>query len=653
MPSCFRFLSRSLIKINSAKLFSLFLLLFVTLAFQSNSFADVAARKTYKLAENYLLKGNKARFNELYQNLHYYPLQPYLEQKKLISQMSMNNTKAIDDFLRNYRNTPLDWPLRKKWLQYLAKKNQQALFLKYYKPTSNASLTCRFHLYQLKAGLSQQLVLPKVTKLWTVGKSQPDACDPLFAIWQKQGYRTKDVVWQRLAKTADGGKSSLLPYLIKLLPEADKAVGELWRKVRSNPSYISRLSRFKLKDEKNTQILTYGLRRYIWRDPDNAIKLFKKAQQQFPFNQQQINSVTAKFATALASKGHKDAKNWLAKLPDEQLTSDLIQWRITEILRRENWQQIKQDLLTIPKSQQSRLQWQYWYGRSLLETDQKEQGTKTLTDVAQERHYYGFLAAGYLNLPVNLQHMPIDASVKEMNDVLTYPAAKRAFELFYIGEYSSARREWHYWLKKLNKREKLVASRVAYDKGWFDRGIFTLANVGYLNDIDLRFPLAFDSEINKNAKDKNIDPAWAFAIARRESSFMVDANSGVGASGLMQLMPATAKQLARKKVSRKKLYIAKNNIQLGTKYLKQLSDRYKGNIILATAAYNAGPNRIKRWIKERPDLPADIWIETIPFKETREYVKSVMAYKKIYQFKAGHSSQLFAEISTRDIDELL
>lgn len=653
MPSCFRSLSRSLLIKNKAKFCSLFSFVLLTLFVSRFSSADVAARKTYELAESYLLKGNAARFDELYKSLHYYPLQPYLEQKKLIKEMSVNNEKAIDDFLRSYRDTPLDWPLRKKWLEYLAKKNKQKLFLKYYKPTNNASLTCRFHLYQLKAGLSQQLVLPKVTKLWTVGKSQPDACDPLFDIWHKQGYRTKEVVWQRVAKAADGGKSSLLPYLIKLLPAEDKAAGELWRKVRSNPSYISRLSRFKKKDDKYTQILTYGLRRYVWRNPDNAIKLFAKAQQEFPFNQQQINSINAKFATALASKGHKEAKNWLAKLPDEQLTSDIIQWRITDILRRETWQQIKTQLLTIPQSQQTRLQWRYWYGRSLLETGDKEQGTKVLTDVAQERHYYGFLAAGYLNLPINLKHMPIDASIKEMNDVLAYPAAKRAFELFYIGEYYSARREWHYWLKKLTKREKLVAAKVAYDKGWFDRGIFTLANVGYLNDIDLRFPLAFEEDISKQAKGKSIDPAWAFAIARRESSFMVDANSGVGASGLMQLMPATAKQLAGKKMSRKKLYVAKKNIQLGTKYLKQLLDKYRGNIILATAAYNAGPNRIKSWLKKRPDLPADIWIETIPFKETREYVKSVMAYKKIYQHKAGHSSQLFAEISTRDIDELL
>lgn len=615
--------------------------------------ADESARETFQLAEKYLVTGNEARFNELFRALHYYPLQPYLEQQRLMKNLNVKHLNAIDSFLTTYKNTPLDWPLRKKWLNYLAKRDKQALYLKYFKPTSNAALTCQFYLYQLKAGLSDKVVLPKVTKLWTVGKSQPDVCDPLFSQWQKQGYRTADTIWQRVEKAADGGKSSLLPYLIKLLPDDLKYQGELWRKVRSNPAYVSRLSRFKKMNEKDTQILTYGLRRYVWRDPDNALEVFKKAQQRFPFTAQQINSIEARFAKALASKGHKEAKVWFAKLNDSQFTSDLIQWQITEILRREDWQQIKTDLLTIPESQQSRLQWRYWYGRSLLETNEPEQGLAVLTEVAQERHYYGFLAAGYLNAPVQLKHMPVEVTAQEVNKVLSYPAAKRAFEFFHLGRFSSARSEWNFWLKKLSKQEKLVAAKVAYDKGWYDRAIFTLANVGYLNDVDLRFPLAFDQDINQFAKQKSINPAWAFAITRRESSFMVDANSPVGASGLMQLMPATAKQLARKKMPRKKLYNAQKNIALGTKYLKQLLDRYNGNIILATASYNAGPHRIKQWIKERPDLPADIWIETIPFKETREYVKSVMAYKQIYQLKTGQKSQLFAELSTRDINKLL
>jgi soluble lytic murein transglycosylase len=616
-------------------------LIFNTVFVQAN---QQQTRQSFELAEKYLLQGNKAKFDELYRDLHYYSLQPYLTQKKLIKTMSLSSSKAIDEFLRVYQGSPLDWPLRKKWLQYLDKKKQGGLFLKFFKTSNNVELTCKFHLYQLKAGLAKSIVLPKVSKLWVVGKSQPRACDDLFEIWEKAGYRTTKVIWQRIIKAADGGKHTLLPYLVKLLPAQDRSVAQLWRKVRVDPSYVRKLSRFPNKSTMETQIITYALKRYIWRDVDGALKTYQQAIKQYPFHTHQINEINQKFALVLASKGHKDARVWLNKLSNQQFTSDLIQWRITEILRSENWYQIKQDLLEFPTEQQKKLQWRYWYGRSLTLTGELEKGIKALTLVAKERHYYGFLAAGYLKKPVNLKHSPIQVTDQEKYQILAEPAAKRAFEFFHMGRFLQARSEWNFWMKKLNKREQLVAAKVASEKGWFDRAIFTLSRVGYLDDVGLRFPMAFEQAILQYASQHQINPAWAFAITRRESSFMSDAHSSAGASGLMQIMPGTAKQLAKKKVSRATLYTANKNINLGTKYLKQLSDRYQGNQILATASYNAGPHRVKKWLRERPELPADIWIETIPYKETREYVKSVMAYQQIYQINLGQDAILFNDL---------
>ena len=271
--------------------------------------------------------------------------------------------------------------------------------------------------------------------------------------------------------------------------------------------------------------------------------------------------------------------------------------------------------------------------------------------MAQSRHYYGFLAASYLNKPVNFQNIPLVITAEEKALVTQSPEAKRALEFFAIGRFHHARLEWNYWLSKLNKRDKLVASKVATEMQWYDRAIFTLAKVGYLNDVNLRFPLGFETEIKHYAGNQKINPAWAFAITRRESSFMSDANSPAGAKGLMQIMPATAKQLARKKVSNQYLFKAKNNIKLGTKYLRNLLDRHHGNQVLATAAYNAGPHRVKSWLKDAKPLPADVWIETIPFKETREYVKSVLAYQQIYQDKVGQKGSLFDQIIAMNINE--
>ncbi len=610
---------------------------------------ESAQRKKFLQAEKQVWNASSTTYQSLYNQLHYYPLQPYLDQKRLMTKMKLSSATEIGDFLSKYESSPLDWPLRKKWLNYLAKRKKPMLFQNYFKATNNVELTCQYYRFQLQTGVAPAIVLPKVSKLWVVGKSQPKVCDPLFKQWQQAGYRSKDFVWQRIALAADGGKHTLIPYLTKLLPKNEQYLATLWHKVRRDPSYIRHLSKFTNKSEKAVSIVTYGLKRLIWRSPKQALKTYKVAKTLLPFTEKQHQQITLKFAVALASKNHDQAHHWLEQVDDKLFSRSLTQWYITSALREQNWPNIKEKLLQLPTTTQDSLQWRYWYSRSLLATDEVAAGNQQLNELAQSRHYYGFLAASYLKKPANFQDKPLEISTEERRLILRNPAAKRAFELFAIGRFHHARKEWNYWLSNLNKRDKLVASKIANELRWYDRAIFTLAQEGYLDDVDLRFPLGFEKEIKRYSGKQKINPAWAFAIARRESSFMSDANSPVGAKGLMQVMPGTAKQLARKKVSTRELLNAKSNIKLGTKYLRNLLDRHDGNQVLATAAYNAGPYRVKSWLKGAKSLPADVWIETIPFKETREYVKSVLAYQQIYQQKVGSKESLFDDIIAMDI----
>jgi len=608
-------------------------------------------RKTFLQAEKQIWNTNSATYQSLYNQLHYYPLQPYLDQKRLMTNIKLSSASEINAFLIKYEGTPLDWPLRKKWLNYLAKRNKPLLFQRYFKATSNVELTCQYYRFQLQSGVLPSLILPKVSSLWLVGKSQPKVCDPLFKQWQKAGYRTNEVIWQRIVLSADGGKHTLIPYLTTLLPKNEQYLAELWHKVRRNPTYVNRLAKFKDKTAREAEIVAYGLKRLIWRSPQQALDTYALAKSLLPFTAQQQQQITLKFALALASKNHLAANSWLEKVDDELFSSNLTQWYITDALRDQNWKNIKVKLSKLPEIAQQSLKWRYWYSRSLLATGELAAGNALLNELAQSRHYYGFLAASYLNKPANFQDMPLNVSTEEKALIIKSPEAKRAFELFAIGRFHHARQEWNYWLSKLNDREKLVASKIANEMHWYDRAIFTLAKVGYLDDVNLRFPLGFETEIKHYAGNEKINSAWAFAIARRESSFMSDANSPAGAKGLMQIMPGTAKQLARKTVSNRYLLNAKNNIKLGTKYLRNLLDRHDGNQVLATAAYNAGPYRVKSWLKDADSLPADVWIETIPFKETREYVKSVLAYQQIYQHKVGQGGSLFDKIITMNINE--
>ncbi|WP_026301489.1 transglycosylase SLT domain-containing protein [Colwellia piezophila] len=612
---------------------------------------DIGQQNIFLKAERLLAQSYSQQYKSLYNQLYYYPLQPYLDQRRLIETIQLSSAGEISTFLAKYRNSPLDWPLRKPWLKYLAKKNKGTLFLEFYKATSNTVLICQNLTFSLMAGIPQSEVLPQVTKLWLVGKSLDKACDPIINQWQQAGYRTDKLVWQRIALAADGGKHTLIPYLTKLLPKEQQYLGKLWHQVRRDPAVVVRLKKFINKSVKESQIYSYGIKRLIWRDPNRALASYKNAQKTFTFTVEQTKKITEKFAIALASKNHPQARTWLNKLDLENVDSSILQWQLAEALKQQNWQLVLRELANMPVEYKTQLQWQYWYARALIATNELEQGQYVMNELANKRHYYGFLAASYLERPVSLQDSPLTVTTQEKYSILLHPSAKRAFEFYYLGRYVEARREWRYWLSMLSKREKLVAAKLANENGWFDRAIFTLAQVGYLDDVELRFPKAFDKKINRHAQKQSINPAWAFAIARRESSFMTDARSSVGAKGLMQLMPNTAKQLTRGSVSRQYLYNAENNIQLGTKYLRKLLDKSKGNQVIATASYNAGPYRVKRWLKNNSTMPADIWIETIPFKETRNYVKSVLAYQEIYQHKPGQVSQVFEQVLNMNIGD--
>ena len=218
-------------------------------------------------------------------------------------------------------------------------------------------------------------------------------------------------------------------------------------------------------------------------------------------------------------------------------------------------------------------------------------------------------------------------------------AIRRAQELFALERWTEARREWHSATRDMNPTQLRAAAKLAKQRGWHDRAIFTLARTGYWDDLELRFPLEHAELVKANADLHGIDIAWVFAVMRQESAFMSNARSHAGAMGLMQLMPATARQVAKNVLKtppprRQELFQPDTNIALGSAYLKQMKGELGDSAVLATAAYNAGPHRVTRWLPQET-LPADIWIELVPFKETRGYLRRVLAYTVIYEKRMG------------------
>jgi len=448
---------------------------------------DVGQQRTFLKAEKLLARSYSQQYKNLYNQLYYYPLQPYLDQRRIMDTMQLSSAGEIATFLDKYQNTPLDWPLRKAWLKYLAKKKKGSLFLEFYQKTSNTVLQCQKLSFLLAAGMPQSVVLPQVTKLWLVGKSLDKVCDPIIKKWQQAGYRTDEIIWQRIALAADGGKHTLIPYLTKSLPKEQQYLGRLWHQVRRDPATVTKQYKFIKKSEQESQIYTYGIKRLIWRDPNRALLSYTKAQKTFNFSKAQQQQITEKFAVALASKNHQQARIWLEKLDPINVDRNIMQWQLTEALKLQDWQRVLKELATMPVKYKAELQWQYWYARALIATNDLERGQDVMNELSNKRHYYGFLAASYLEAPVSLENSPLAISSQEKNAILLYPSAKRAFEFYYLGRLIDARREWRYWLTQLNSREKLVAAKLANENGWLTEQYLLCLRLGILMMLNYAF----------------------------------------------------------------------------------------------------------------------------------------------------------------------
>lgn len=602
-------------------------------------------RQQYQMAQQHLAGNQLHKARAIWGQLKDYPLAAYLERDILLRQLSFGKREQIEHFLAEHQGQPVSHALRTAWLKWLAKNHGKTAFLASYQGEQSRDLACKHADYRLqKEGISDDL-WQEVDKLWLVGHSQPKSCDDVFLAWVINGQLTQDKVWQRLRLAAKGGNTKLIPYMQRRLPKNQRYLADLWLSTRRSPASLKRLSRFtQAFPAKEAEILTYGLGRLAWQDAELALKLYPQITRQYRLSRSQQRKLARDFALALAIEEHPKASYWLEKANMLRPNKQLFRWHLTHLVRQQDWQQVLDLIDAAPEQVSQDNAYRYWQARA-LQALASQQADGAYAQLADQRHYYGFLASGQLGQQVALQDTPLRFNAAELTDIAKRPAARRAYELFQLKELTQARREWLVMDKDLNQQEKRVAAVLADSWGWHDQAIFGFARAGYMHDVKRRFPVAYKAPLLAGSKQYQVDPAWAFAIVRRESSFMQDANSSAGARGLMQLMPGTARYLAKKKIRLTQLYDAGKNIDYGTRYMRYLMDKMQDNQVLATASYNAGWRKVQKWLPQQASVPVDIWVETIPYKETRNYVKAVLAYQQIYALQLGRADNLFEGLS--------
>ena len=617
------------------RLFSLLSCLLLSVATLSAQAASLAQqRQYYDEAKRALAKGDSGPYRRHAQALADYPLTPHLAYDELTARLKWASNAEIEKFLAEHGDLPQASWMKLRWLRWLAERGDWQPFLKHYDPTLNfTELDCLFGQYQLGHGMSAE-GYQTAERLWLVGKSQPQACDRLFDRWAAEGQLTEEKRWKRTKLAAEARNYGLASALVKKLPTLGNQ-GKLLIEVAQKPLLLTQTGRFVPANQAMADVVGLGLRRLARQDPEKALGLLDSYSKRLPFSVEEKVAIAREIGLTLAKRFDSRALPLMTQYDPQLLDNTVSEWRMRLLLRLGRWSEAYQLSRQLPPALASTNRWRYWQARSLqLAEPNSQQPIGLYQPVAAERDFYGFMAADQIKTPYQLNNRPLALAPSLVQKVRNTAGIRRALEFHARGQIVDGRREW-YHVSRLFSRDELVAqARLAYDMEWYFPAIRTISQAQYWDDLDVRFPMAYRPTLVREAKVRGLHSSWVFAITRQESAFMVDARSGVGASGLMQLMPATAKETARRYgiplASPQQVLNPDKNIQLGAAYLSQVHGQFNGNRILASAAYNAGPGRVRQWLKGADHLAYDVWVESIPFDETRQYVQNVLAYSVIY-----------------------
>jgi soluble lytic murein transglycosylase len=589
-------------------------------------------RLDFLQAEKMIASGDDSGFFKLSAALTDYPLYPYLQYQWLKNHLEQ--TGKILVFLQTYEDTRYADLLRSRWLIYLADHQHWSEFIQHFGANGDIGLECRLHWARYNIGNREQ-ALAEAKRLWGLGASQPPACEPLFSLLAISSQLTPDLIWQRFEQALSENRVALADYLRRLLDNNEQKLADVWMQVHQQPKLIRENPLLDENDPRLGRLFAHAVERLAKTDLDLAVMIWDGNKQHPLLDSQAVQRIERKLALALAYNRKQDAYRRLNQLP--VFDKDVREWKVRAALLEQDWRHIDEALAGLAPEELKEARWQYWQARSLAVKGNRVDSDNLYLKLAEDRSFYGFLAADAAARPYSLSDKPISLAANDIDEMAAEPDFQAVNELRYLNRQLEAERQWWHAVKKLSRDRLAVAAKLAQFWHWDPVAIKTLAKADYWDDLALRFPLGYMPQVQNNAYRYQLDPAMVLGLMHQESMLDSNALSAAGARGLMQLMPKTGRQIAQELKepwsSESSLFNPDINISYGAYYYKSLLNRYNGHAALAAAAYNAGPSRVAKWLPQAGPMAADIWIETIPYKETRKYVISVLSYIIIYQHR--------------------
>ena len=619
-------------------------------------------RSEFLKAERLILHGKIRSKDQIPSQLKSYSLYPYLELELLRSEIKFSPVDKITAFYQKYDNAPVTKTLNYLWISHLARGQRWSEILTYYLPNNSINLKCLY--FTAVEHANPELVTREDIKdLWSTGESRPKECDNLFNTWVNKKMITEEMIWNRIYLAMDNSNAGLVQKLGARLPVDAKEDIKLWLRVHQNNSLINHVKLFDANNLFHQKIIVYALKKIAARNLDLSLRYFRDLNQIYGFNDDNKYDFYKTAAIKMFASDNDRTETLINDIPLQYYDEQLHTVAIKNSLKNGNWSQVIERIEKLPEATKQEDIWVYWLARAYGELKDEDAAKNYYSQISNKTNYYGLLACNNLKQLCPIEFAIIEPYKADKIRLLQNPGINRAIEFYRLKRFTQARLEWNTVIKTLDAKQQFIAATIASDLNWHDRNIITpaiepgdkaQAAVNSNAFLHLKYPLGYQEPILKFAKKYNIDPAWVFAISRQESAFISDAKSRAGAIGLMQLMPSTARLLAKKNNipyrNQQSLLNESTNISLGSAYLQKMLDENKGNAVLATAAYNAGPGRVKKWMKDAKPIATDIWIELVPFYETRNYIKRVLTNTAIYKSRLGKSPTVLSELMPVTMD---
>lgn len=594
----------------------------------------MAARKAYRASDD-------ARLEQIAERFKNTPLEPYLTYYQLRLRLYNRKPEGVKEFLARPDDTPVIDLLRSDWLKWQAKQRRWDEFAAEYPRLLESDDEMKCYALQARLPNSVDLVLHEARTFWFSGDGLPESCVTLFNMALATGVISEQDVWQRTRLALEVNNSALVKQLSEHLPQERKIKSRLLESAAAHPErYLSRL-KLEKSTEAERMVALFALQRLAKQLPQLAYTRWKKIEDHFDSDEQYY--FYGWLGYEAARRLDERALDWFKAAKDAPLNDAQLAWRARAALRTNNWPEVWASITAMSPKQQREGAWRYWKARAWKVSGRDAEAEALLAELSREYHFYGQLAADELGAisTVGMMTVSYQPTLIEMEAMQAQPAMQRTLDLYRMGLREEAAKEWSLAVRKLDDKQLLVASAIASRHEMYDRSINAADRTVMLHDFNLRYPAPYRDNLQGRIQENNLEEAWVYGLMRQESRFVTEAKSTVGASGLMQVMPATARWIAQRlgmKDYRKTLISQLDtNLKLGTYYMKNVLSALGNNPVLASAAYNAGPGRARQWLANKP-LEGAIYIESIPFDETRDYVKKVMSNTVYYANLFGQST---------------